>query len=185
MTARHLAGPLLTDLYEITMAAGYWDHEVQERATFSVFVRNPDQKRNFFVAAGMNCARINWCFAPINRSLRLLGGTGLTRPSDTKIDGSPATNPKEDVPRLPGLAFAYRNSTGRVARGPLPSSSKPSATTRTAEKNSRQQYARGGLRYGGCQRRKVVVGDHQIINVNVTRSGIGIGVESARVGDES
>ena len=48
-----LAGPLLTDLYEITMAAGYWAHHVQERATFSVFVRNPDHKRNYFVAAGL------------------------------------------------------------------------------------------------------------------------------------
>jgi nicotinate phosphoribosyltransferase len=53
MTSSHLAGPLLTDLYEITMAAGYWAHDVKDRATFSVFVRNPDQKRNFFVAAGL------------------------------------------------------------------------------------------------------------------------------------
>lgn len=49
----YIAGPLLTDLYEITMAAGYWMHQVQERATFSVFVRNPDHKRNYFVAAGL------------------------------------------------------------------------------------------------------------------------------------
>jgi len=48
-----LAGPLLTDLYEITMAAGYWKHGIQEEATFSVFVRDPDHKRNFFVAAGL------------------------------------------------------------------------------------------------------------------------------------
>jgi nicotinate phosphoribosyltransferase len=48
-----LAGPLLTDLYEITMAAGYWKHRIQEPATFSVFVRDPDHKRNFFVAAGL------------------------------------------------------------------------------------------------------------------------------------
>jgi len=53
MTPPHLAGPLLTDLYEITMAAGYWAHDVQDRATFSVFARNPDQKRNYFVAAGL------------------------------------------------------------------------------------------------------------------------------------
>jgi nicotinate phosphoribosyltransferase len=48
-----LAGPLLTDLYEITMAAGYWKHRIQEPATFSVFVRDPDHRRNFFVAAGL------------------------------------------------------------------------------------------------------------------------------------
>lgn len=53
MTSSPLAGPLLTDLYEITMAAGYWAHDVRNRATFSVFVRNPEQNRNFFVAAGL------------------------------------------------------------------------------------------------------------------------------------
>jgi len=53
MSAHCLAGPLLTDLYEITMAAGYWSHDIQDRATFSVFVRNPEKKRNFFVAAGL------------------------------------------------------------------------------------------------------------------------------------
>ena len=53
MTSFYLAGPLFTDLYEMTMAAGYWAHGVQDRATFSVFVRNPDHKRNYFVAAGL------------------------------------------------------------------------------------------------------------------------------------
>ena len=48
-----LAGPLVTDLYEITMAAGYWKHHLREQATFSVFVRDPGHKRNFFVAAGL------------------------------------------------------------------------------------------------------------------------------------
>ena len=53
MTSPYLAGPLLTDLYEITMAAGYWRHNLNDKATFSVFVRNPDQNRNYFVAAGL------------------------------------------------------------------------------------------------------------------------------------
>jgi nicotinate phosphoribosyltransferase len=53
MPSSLLAGPLLTDLYEITMAAGYWARGLQDQATFSVFVRNPERKRNFFVAAGL------------------------------------------------------------------------------------------------------------------------------------
>jgi nicotinate phosphoribosyltransferase len=53
MTSSYLAGPLLTDLYEMTMAAGYWRHNLNDKATFSVFVRNPDHKRNYFVAAGL------------------------------------------------------------------------------------------------------------------------------------
>ncbi len=48
------AGPLFTDLYELTMAAGYHRHGLHEQtATFSVFVRNPEHKRNYFVAAGL------------------------------------------------------------------------------------------------------------------------------------
>ncbi len=48
------AGPLFTDLYELTMAAGYHRHALHtQQATFSVFVRNPGQKRNYFVAAGL------------------------------------------------------------------------------------------------------------------------------------
>ena len=48
------AGPLFCDLYELTMAAGYYRYGLQDQqATFSVFVRNPDKKRNYFVAAGL------------------------------------------------------------------------------------------------------------------------------------
>ena len=48
------AGPLFTDLYELTMAAGYHRHGLHDQqATFSVFVRNPEHKRNYFVAAGL------------------------------------------------------------------------------------------------------------------------------------
>ena len=44
--------PLFTDLYELTMAAAYFDHGIDSSATFSLFIR--DQKeRNFFVAAGL------------------------------------------------------------------------------------------------------------------------------------
>ena len=48
------AGPLFCDLYELTMAAGYHRHGLHDQqATFSVFVRNPGKKRNYFVAAGL------------------------------------------------------------------------------------------------------------------------------------
>ena len=54
MEAHPTAGPLFTDLYELTMAAGYHHHRLHDqRATFSVFVRNPGQKRNYFVSAGL------------------------------------------------------------------------------------------------------------------------------------
>jgi nicotinate phosphoribosyltransferase len=53
MTELHRAGPLFTDLYELTMAASYFDHRIFSTATFSLFIRGNYLKRNFFVAAGL------------------------------------------------------------------------------------------------------------------------------------
>ncbi|NIO49469.1 MAG: nicotinate phosphoribosyltransferase [Candidatus Aminicenantes bacterium] len=44
---------LLTDLYELTMAASYFDHEMFEPATFSLFIRNYPPHRRYFVSAGL------------------------------------------------------------------------------------------------------------------------------------
>lgn len=44
---------LLTDLYELTMAACYLENRMFERATFSLFVRDYPPKRRYFVAAGL------------------------------------------------------------------------------------------------------------------------------------
>ena len=46
-------GPLFTDLYELTMAAGYFDRRRHDPATFSLFVR-PHPRRGYFVAAGLD-----------------------------------------------------------------------------------------------------------------------------------
>jgi nicotinate phosphoribosyltransferase len=53
MTKHHRAGPLFTDLYELTMAAGYFAHRVFDTATFSLYIRDVYSTRNFFVAAGL------------------------------------------------------------------------------------------------------------------------------------
>ena len=53
MTQHHRAGPLFTDLYELTMAAGYFAHRVFDTATFSLYIRDIYSTRNFFVAAGL------------------------------------------------------------------------------------------------------------------------------------
>jgi nicotinate phosphoribosyltransferase len=45
---------LLTDLYQLTMAAGYFEAgKTHERATFELFVRNLPHQRNFILAAGL------------------------------------------------------------------------------------------------------------------------------------
>jgi nicotinate phosphoribosyltransferase len=46
-------GALLTDLYELNMAASYLRHGMLAPATFSLFVRNLPPSRGFLVAAGV------------------------------------------------------------------------------------------------------------------------------------
>jgi nicotinate phosphoribosyltransferase len=47
---------LLTDLYELTMAAGYVQNRISARATFELFIRHMPPRRNFLVAAGLEQA---------------------------------------------------------------------------------------------------------------------------------
>jgi len=44
---------LLTDLYELTMAAGYFQTRFDAVATFELFVRHLPKQRNYLVAAGL------------------------------------------------------------------------------------------------------------------------------------
>lgn len=53
MSHTPIAGPLFTDLYELTMGAGYYVHHIVSTATFSLFIRGHHSNRNFFVAAGL------------------------------------------------------------------------------------------------------------------------------------
>ncbi|MFC1857075.1 nicotinate phosphoribosyltransferase [Thermodesulfobacteriota bacterium] len=52
MTTSPRVGPLFTDLYELTMAAAYLEHQVAADATFSLYIR-ASEKRNYFAAAGL------------------------------------------------------------------------------------------------------------------------------------
>ena len=56
MEPKQPIGPLFTDLYELTMAAGYFAHRMTASATFSLFVRGYPPNRNYFVAAGLQDA---------------------------------------------------------------------------------------------------------------------------------
>ena len=47
---------LLTDLYELTMAASYVRHKMEERSTFDLFVRRLPENRNFLIACGLEHA---------------------------------------------------------------------------------------------------------------------------------
>jgi nicotinate phosphoribosyltransferase len=51
------SGPgLLVDLYELTMAAAYFEHHVDCRASFELFVRHLPPERSYLVAAGVDSA---------------------------------------------------------------------------------------------------------------------------------
>ena len=54
MTERALA--LATDLYELTMAAAYFDNRVQPRAIFELFVRRLPDRRSYLISAGLEQA---------------------------------------------------------------------------------------------------------------------------------
>ena len=52
-TVYSCSSALMTDLYELTMAASYFDHGVDGRATFSLFVRELPENRNYLTACGL------------------------------------------------------------------------------------------------------------------------------------
>src|ERR1035438_7883963 len=54
MKSPNACGPLLTDLYELTMAAAYFAHDKHaERATFELSIRRLPENRSFLLAAGL------------------------------------------------------------------------------------------------------------------------------------
>lgn len=72
---------LLTDLYELTMAASYFENQMFEPATFSLFIRDYPPFRRYFISAGL--ADIleyleNLKFSP--QELEYLENTGLFKP---------------------------------------------------------------------------------------------------------
>ena len=56
MTSSPKYSGLLTDLYELTMAAGYLETGFDGRATFELFVRSLPPRRNYLAAAGLDQA---------------------------------------------------------------------------------------------------------------------------------
>ena len=56
MPAHPTRSGLLTDLYELTMAAGYVQTGFEGHATFELFVRSLPPRRNFLAVAGLEQA---------------------------------------------------------------------------------------------------------------------------------
>jgi len=83
MTERPLGerGALLTDLYQLTMAACYFEGGMHEEATFSLFIRKYPANRGYFVAAGLEDA-LNYLstFRFSEEDLAYLESTRLFKP---------------------------------------------------------------------------------------------------------
>src|SRR5467141_1602109 len=52
----HRAGGLTTDLYELTMAAAYFENGLRNRAIFELFVRKLPRHRSYLIVAGLEQA---------------------------------------------------------------------------------------------------------------------------------
>ena len=79
------AGPLFTDLYELTMMAGYLESGRNPEATFSLYIR-PNPHRNFFISAGLGPALENIRNLRFSETdIRYLEGLGLF--SKAVLDG--------------------------------------------------------------------------------------------------
>jgi nicotinate phosphoribosyltransferase len=77
MDAEHTCSALITDLYELTMAAAYWEHDMRARATFSLYLRHRPE-RGYFVAAGLEPAlKILQGLRFHDEDIRYLTRTGL------------------------------------------------------------------------------------------------------------
>src|SRR3990172_8625511 len=56
MADRPRPSALLTDLYELTMAAAYFENNIRATASFELFVRGLPRDRGYLVAAGLEQA---------------------------------------------------------------------------------------------------------------------------------
>jgi nicotinate phosphoribosyltransferase len=69
-----VGGALLTDLYELNMAASYLRRGMEQQATFSLFVRHLPPTRGFLVVAGLEpCLEFLEGFGFADQDLRYLG----------------------------------------------------------------------------------------------------------------
>lgn len=53
MSVEQFSSSLMTDLYQLTMAAGYFTHGQNQQASFELFVRRVPKNRNYLVSAGL------------------------------------------------------------------------------------------------------------------------------------
>jgi nicotinate phosphoribosyltransferase len=95
---------LVTDLYELTMAAAYQAEGIEHEATFELFVRRLPAERRFLVAAGLDDALTGLealCFAPHEveylAGLELFPGRFIDRLAELRFTGEVWAVPEGDA----------------------------------------------------------------------------------------
>jgi len=79
-SSRPRIGPLFTDLYELTMAATYYERKIFSPSVFSLFIRGYPPNRHYYVAAGLEDALQELeGFHFSGEEIAFLRGTGLFR----------------------------------------------------------------------------------------------------------
>jgi len=95
---------LLTDLYELTMAASYHGHHMNYQATFDLFIRQLPDRRNFLVACGVSDAlhylhtvRFEDSALEYLRSLRMFSDDFLSHLASFRFHGEVWAAPEGEI----------------------------------------------------------------------------------------
>lgn len=109
---------LLTDLYQLTMAACYFEQGMHDEATFSLFIRKYPANRGYFVAAGLEEAlRYLETFRFTDDDLAYLKSTGLFRANF--LDYLKGVRFTGDVFALPEGSIFFKDEPVLEVSGPI------------------------------------------------------------------
>ncbi len=164
---------LVTDLYELNMAASFLRRDMKERATYSLFVRRLPTNRGFLVAAGLeDCLSYLESFAFAEEDLAWLRGAGFPAQSVEQFADLRFTGDVEAVPE------------GRVvfANEPILEVTAPIAEAQLVETYLLNQITYQSALATKATRCRLAAGDIELIDFSLRRThGTEAGMAVARV----
>ena len=164
---------LVTDLYELSMAASYLRRGMVEPATFSLFVRRLPEHRGFLVAAGLeDCLSYLESFAFAREELDWLAQAGLPAETVQQLGDLRFTGDVEAVPE------------GRVvlANEPLVEVTAPIAQAQLVETVLLNQITYQTALATKAARCRLAAGPIELVDFSLRRThGIEAGMAAARV----
>ena len=145
-----MPGALLTDLYELNMAASYLRRGMKAEATFSLYVREMPPRRGFLVAAGLDaCLAFLESFSFDEEDLGWLGGHGF---DDRAVQAFRGLRFEGEVWAVPEGRIVFADEPVLEVTAPLPQAqlvetfllNQVTLHTTIATKASRYRLAAGG-----------------------------------------